>query len=106
MQRRRWIGSRSLKACAFGSPGSSVRATNHVLPVIPVNNKEKKMLKKQTTLLFALVLTFLLAAVFAHQAPAQAKEARWEGRVIRISKENSSLTVRKSGGSLEKTCVY
>jgi hypothetical protein len=76
------------------------------LPVIPVNNKEKKMLKKQTTLLFALVLTFLLAAVFAHQAPAQAKEARWEGRVIRISKENSSLTVRKSGGSLEKTCVY
>ncbi len=71
------------------------------------------MLKKQATLLFALVLTLLLTAVFAHQAPAQtkaakkaAKEARWEGRVIRMDKAGSSLTVRKAGGTLEKTCVY
>ncbi len=34
------------------------------------------------------------------------KEARWEGRVERSSKEQSSLTVRKSGSGLEKTCVY
>ena len=34
------------------------------------------MLKKQATLLFALVLTLLFAAVFAHQAPAQTKAAK------------------------------
>ncbi len=65
------------------------------------------MLKKQLGLLFALVLTLSLAgAVFAQKAPAKAKEARWEGRVVRTSKADSSLTVRKSGGSVEKTCVY
>ncbi len=52
------------------------------------------MLKKQVILLFALVLTFPLAAVFAQKAAAPAKEARWEGRVERSSKEQSSLTVR------------
>jgi hypothetical protein len=67
------------------------------------------MLKKQLALLFALALTLLLAGVFAHQATAQAKEAkeaRWEGRVIRINKDGSSLTVRKGGASIEKACVY
>jgi hypothetical protein len=65
------------------------------------------MLKKQLTLLFALVLIFPLAAVvFGQQAPATSKEARWEGRVERSSKEKSSLTVRKAGSSVEKTCVY
>ena len=64
------------------------------------------MLKKQLTLLFASVFTFSLAAmvVFGQQAPAKSKEARWEGRIERSSKEKSSLTVRK--GNLEKTCVY
>ena len=67
------------------------------------------MLKKQLILLFALVLTFPLAAVvFAHPAaaPATAKEARWEGRVVLIDKAGSTLKVRKVGGSLEKTCAY
>ena len=68
------------------------------------------MVKKQLGLLFALVLTFPLAAVvFAHQAAAPAKaakEARFEGRVVRTSKENSNLTLRKSGGTVEKTCAY
>ncbi|HZD12358.1 MAG TPA: hypothetical protein VE177_02425 [Candidatus Binatus sp.] len=65
------------------------------------------MLKKQLTLLFALVLTFpLAAAVFGQEAPAKSKEARWEGRVERISKDQSSLTVRKSGGTVEMSCVY
>jgi len=67
------------------------------------------MLKKQFGLLFALVLTFSLAgAVFAHQESAKKapKEARWEGRVARSDKASSSLTVRKSGGSVEKSCVY
>jgi hypothetical protein len=61
------------------------------------------MLKKQLGLLFALVLTFPLAtAVFAQKS----KESRWEGRVERSNKDQSSLTVRKSGGGVEKTCVY
>ena len=65
------------------------------------------MLKKQLTLLFALVLAFPLAtAVFAQKAPAKPKEARWEGRVIRMDKAGSTLTVRKSCGSIEKTCAY
>ena len=64
------------------------------------------MLKKQLTLLFALVLTFSLAAVLAQQVLAQAKLMTFEGRVIRLNKDNSTLTLRKSGGSLEKTCAY
>ena len=64
------------------------------------------MLKKQLTLLLALVLTFPIAmAVFAQEA-AKAKEARWEGRVERTSKEQSSLTVRQTGSNAEKACVF
>ena len=63
------------------------------------------MLKKRLTLLFAFVFTSLLVVVFT---PAQTKdkEARWEGRVVRSDKAGSSLTVRKAGGTLEKTCIY
>ena len=62
------------------------------------------MLKKRLTLLFALVLTFpLTAVVFGQKA---AKEARWEGRVERTSKEQSSLTVRQTGAIAEKACVF
>jgi hypothetical protein len=75
------------------------------LPVIPVIRRGK-MLKKQLTLLFALVLIFPLAAVVFGQAKSKSKESRWEGRIERSSKEQSSLTVRKSGGSAEKSCVY
>jgi hypothetical protein len=65
------------------------------------------MLKKQLALLFALVLTFPLAmAVFAQDAPAQAKQDRWEGTIIRSSKENSTLTVRKVGGTEERTIQF
>jgi hypothetical protein len=65
------------------------------------------MLKKQLILLFALVLALPLAtAVFAQQAPAKPKDVRWEGRVVRISTDQSSLTLRKTGGNVTKTCVY
>jgi hypothetical protein len=62
-------------------------------------------MKKQLGLLFTLVLTFPLA-VFAQQTPAKSKEARFEGRVERSSKEQSSLTVRQVGGTATKTCVF
>jgi hypothetical protein len=67
------------------------------------------MLKKQFTLLFALILIFpQAAAVFAQDAPAKSKskEARWEGRVDVISKDHSSLMVRRSSSNLQKTCVF
>src|ERR1700694_3668027 len=65
------------------------------------------MAKKLLTLLFTSVLALPLAtAVFAQEAPAQAKatkEARWDGTVIRSSKDQSTLTVRKRGGTAEIT---
>ncbi len=65
------------------------------------------MLKKKLILTFALVLTFPVAVVFAQQAPAQAKEARWEGKIIRSNKDRSSLTLRNvSPSTLERTVVY
>jgi len=64
------------------------------------------MLKKQLSLLCALVLALPLATAVFAQAPAKAKESTWEGRVERSSKEQSSLTIRKSGGNTEMTCVY
>jgi hypothetical protein len=69
-------------------------------------DKEKNMLKKQLILLFALVLTFPLAmAVIAQEAPAKAKQAHWEGTIVRSSKENSTLTVRKSGSTTDERPV-
>jgi hypothetical protein len=96
-----------LKFEYFFAPGSSVRVTTSRLPGNP-GDKEKKMLKKQLTLLLASVLTFPMAmAVFAQEtAKAKSKEARWEGRVETTSKEHSTLTVRKVGGSIQKTCAY
>jgi Ni/Co efflux regulator RcnB len=68
------------------------------------------MIKRLLTLLFTSVLALPLAtAVFAQDAPAQAKaakEARWDGTVIRSSKDQSTLTVRKRGGTAEITVLY
>ena len=68
------------------------------------------MVNNLLTLLLTSVLALpLTATVFAQDAPAQAKpakEARWEGHVIRSSKDKSTLTVRKVGSGLEKTVQY
>ncbi len=69
------------------------------------------MVKKLLTLLFtSSVLAFPLStAVFAQDAPAQtkaAKEARWDGIVIRSSPDKSTLTVRKRGASAEMIVQY
>jgi len=64
------------------------------------------MVNKLFTLLFASVLVFPLStAVFAQEAKA-AKPARWEGMVTRVSKDQSTLTVRNVGSSHEKTVQY
>ena len=68
------------------------------------------MAKKLLTLLFTFVLAFPLSTVvFAPEAAAQdqaAKEARWEGDIIRSRKDQSTLTVRKVGSTDERTVQY
>jgi hypothetical protein len=64
------------------------------------------MLKKQLALLFALALIPLAVAVVGQEAP-KPKQDRWEGTVIRSSKDNSTLTVRAVGSSTdERTIQY
>jgi len=71
--------------------------------------------KKVLTLLFASALAFpLLTGMSAQKAQAEdkmadkmAKEARWEGTVVRSSPDKSTLTVRKVGSANnEKTVQY
>ena len=61
------------------------------------------MVKELLTLLFVSVLASPPStAVFAQEAPPKervAKEARWEGTVVRSSPEKSTLTVRKPGSA-------
>jgi hypothetical protein len=68
------------------------------------------MAKNLFTVLCAAVIAFSLStAVFAQEAPAQAKtgkERRWEGNVVRSSPDQSTLTVRKLGGTAEATIHY
>ena len=82
------------------------------------------MVNKLVRLLFTSVLVFSLSVpVFsqegskeeeAKETPAQekaekaksAKEARWEGMVVRSSKDENTLTVRKRGSSDEKVIHY
>ena len=68
------------------------------------------MVNKLFTLLFASVLVFPLStAVFAQEAPKEAKAAkpaRWEGIVIRVSKDKSTLTVRNQNSSQERTVQF
>ncbi|MGH9503888.1 MAG: hypothetical protein ACRD20_13630 [Terriglobales bacterium] len=74
------------------------------------------MVKKLVTFFFASVFAVSLSALFVQVAPAQekmektgkmAKEARWEGVVIRRSADQSTLTVRKlDSPGIEKTVQY
>lgn len=79
------------------------------------------MVKKLLTLLFTSVLAFSLSmAVFAQEAskeeakeaPAHAKaektakQARYEGIVVRSNKDESTLTVRKMGSTNQTTVHY
>jgi hypothetical protein len=96
----------------FWAPGLCFPATYHIFPAGELVNKgeRKDMMKKLLVLLLTSVLTFPLAtAVFAQDAPAKekvAKESRWEGNILRSSKDESSLTVRKVGSTDERIVKY
>lgn len=60
------------------------------------------MLKKPAALLFVVVFSMSVAG-FAQGA---AKEARVEGRVVRTSKDKSTLTIRVGESNIEKTVYY
>jgi hypothetical protein len=67
--------------------------------------------KKLITVLFASVLALPLStAAFGQMAPAKekmAKEARWEGNIVRSNSDKSTLTVRKVGSpNDERTVEY
>jgi len=68
------------------------------------------MVKKLLALLFASVIAFPLSTpVFAQESasPEKAtKEARWEGHIVRSSKDKSRLNVRKVGTSEDKAVEY
>jgi len=76
--------------------------------------KEVNMVKRLFAVLCASVIALsLTTATFAQETPAQekkmdktAKEARWEGEVVRSSPDKSTLTVRKSGSNFERTVHY
>jgi len=83
------------------------------------------MLKKLIALLFAFTLLIILSTpVFTQESSKQEgmkenpdqkqtkntdkakQQARWEGEVIRSSKDQSTLSVRKIGSTREKTIHY
>jgi hypothetical protein len=72
--------------------------------------EEITVTKGLLTLLFASVLALPISvAIFAQETPAKtkaAKEARWDGTVIRSNPDKSTLTVRKLGSPAEMTVQY
>ena len=71
------------------------------------------MLKKLLTALFSTVLVFSLPApLLAQETQAKPekeqvkKKDRWEGYVTRVSKDKSTLTVRKSGSTITRTVSW
>jgi hypothetical protein len=61
-------------------------------------------------MLCASLIAFSLSTLmFAQESPTpakSAKEVRWEGNVVRSSSEQSTLTVRKLGGTAEMAVHY
>jgi hypothetical protein len=64
------------------------------------------IMKKLLGLFIASIFVFAVSAPIRAQESAKtkkpAKEVRWEGSVIRISTENSTMDVRVVGGTMEK----
>src|SRR6266404_446988 len=103
-----WIGFRAMNG--FQVWIQLALLSHPVYCFLPHNLCDEKgeghMVNKLFTLLFASVLAFPLSTVaFAQEAPKEAKAAkpaRWEGIVTKVSKDQSSLTIRKVGSSQER----
>jgi hypothetical protein len=68
---------------------------------------EQYMVKKLLTVLFLSVLVFALSApLVAQDTKAKPKKDSWEGTVTIISKDKSTLVVRKGGENIVKTVAY
>jgi hypothetical protein len=65
-------------------------------------------MKKLLRLLFASMFVFAVVAPMLAQESAKkpAKEARWEGTVVRFSSDKSSFDVRQVKGNIEKTIYF
>jgi hypothetical protein len=65
-------------------------------------------MKKLLGLLLASMFVFTVTAPMRAQESAKkpVKEARWEGMVVRVSSDNSTLDVREVNGQIEKTIHY
>jgi len=65
-------------------------------------------MKKLLGLLFASLFVFTVTGLMGAQESAKkpAKEARWEGTVIRIGSDNSTLDVKQGDGSIIKTIHF
>ena len=66
---------------------------------------------KKIAMLWASAITLSLLATLATSAPAQekmekARQARWEGNVVRSNPDKSTLTVRKVDSHAEMTVKY
>ena len=64
------------------------------------------MMNKLLVVLSTLALLFTLSGPTSAQTSGGKKEARWEGMVIRVNSEQSTLDVRQVGGSIEKIIHY
>jgi hypothetical protein len=72
------------------------------------------MSKKMVTLLSVLVVSVSMLALAQDTKEGQdkmsmgkpAKQARWEGIVVRSDKDKSMLTVRQRGSNVEKNVMY
>ena len=67
------------------------------------------MRKALLGLAFVSLFAFTLAAPLPAQdtsAAKPAKQVRWEGTVIRVGADNSTLDVRQVGGNIEKTIHF
>jgi hypothetical protein len=64
------------------------------------------MMNKLFGLLSVAALLFALSGTMSAQESSGKKQARWEGNIIRVSSEQSTLDVRQVGGTIEKIIHY
>ena len=81
-------------------------------PIQRIQREVFTLMKNLFSLLVVSVLAFSVSVLLVQVAPTQektantAKQDRWEGDVIRVSNDNSTLTVRKLNSTVERIVQY